>query len=160
MASAFRWLRAHPGVTATAIISIVLLQVAIGIAQMRRDAAPPAEVAQSGQPSGDNPLVTPPQQVRLSGLVAEYEQNEVAAQQRWGGRLVEIADATVQQISLDAFNQPYLVLVGRSGGLAQATFADGQADKVARIPRGVDIAGLVCTVDGLTVGQLFLKNCH
>jgi hypothetical protein len=94
-----------------------------------------------------------------SSLVLAYEQNEVAADQAWKGRYVELQSEIVVQISKDAFDRPYLVLQGSYGGVYHAQLREGEEAIVARLVPGTRLTGTTCRVDGLMLGTVILSEC-
>lgn len=92
-------------------------------------------------------------------LQSEYEKNEVAADQQYKGKLISVS-GTVKSIDKSFGNT---ILIGLNGGqnpfiYPRAIMSGGYENWVGNLKKGDDI-GMVCTVNGMTVGSASIGNC-
>ena len=72
-----------------------------------------ASAPATGVPAGDGPpppaKKATPQVVALASLIADYDKNQLAAEKKWGGKLVTVT-GKIRNISEDILGKPYLSL--------------------------------------------------
>jgi tRNA_anti-like len=84
-------------------------------------------------------------------IAADYEQNEIAADERFKGRRIRIT-GTIHDIGKDILDAPYLSL-GSGSTEVQATFERDEAPSLARLLRG-QIVSMTCVGAGKLVWPL------
>lgn len=91
-------------------------------------------------------------------LYRDYKDNEVAADQKYKGRIV-VVSGTIQSIGKDILDQAYIV-IGGEGFLdgVQCMFTKGEESSVARLSNGQRVA-VKGEVSGKMVGNVLLKKC-
>lgn len=100
---------------------------------------------------------TPEIQVTASQLLASYNENEVAADNIYRGRIIEVS-GTIESIDKDAFDN---VIVSLAGGASQSVYARLQKTErliAANLSPG-DGQTMVCRGEGRTVGTPVLTEC-
>lgn len=101
-----------------------------------------AQAEQARQEVASLPTVT------ASEMVAAYEGNTVAADQRFKGKKFKVS-GTVSDINTDMFGNPYLVLRSSGNPFNQPQFAFDQAAgaELAKVNKGAKVS-MVCTGKG------------
>jgi len=97
--------------------------------------------------------------VSASTLYSEYESNEVAADNKYKDKVIEVS-GQVEDIGKDITDSMYLKLGSgekRSIGGVQAFFSDKYSDQLAKIQKGANVT-LKCKCNG-KMGNVLLKNC-
>ena len=94
--------------------------------------------------------------VAAEALTAAYEANEVDADDRFKGRILEVS-GVVDSIGKDLLDDPYVTLEGARFRRAQALFTKGDEPKLARLRKGQELT-VKCRCDGL-FGNVVLKAC-
>jgi hypothetical protein len=99
------------------------------------------------------------EQVTVDSLLMAYQQNEVAANQRFKDKFVAVA-GQVEAISSGAFDNDLLVgiSVPYYPGQLTASISSSQRDKVASLARGMLIA-VNCTIRGKSLGAVIGEDC-
>ena len=91
-------------------------------------------------------------------LAREYENNEVAADAKYKGKIV-IVSGTIQDIGKDVMDEPYII-IGGSGFLdgVQCFFTESEESSVAHLSKGqrVSVKG---EVSGKIIGNVLVKKC-
>lgn len=92
-------------------------------------------------------------------LVDAYVANEVAADQRFKDRYLEVS-GDVDAIGKDIAETPYLILHGRleSARSVQASFSKADADRLAKVEKGQWVT-VTCRCRGLLM-HVQLDQCH
>jgi hypothetical protein len=92
-------------------------------------------------------------------LAAEYSANEVAADNKYKGKRVAVT-GVVTQISKDIADEIFIVLSTGDNPFegVQAYLGKGTATEAAKLSKGQKV-GLVCSVDGMMVGHVVLRDC-
>lgn len=99
----------------------------------------------------------PVQSVTASELYADYDANEVAADQKWKGRTVAIS-GTVENIGRDIVDEPYVTLEGGDFWSVQCFFADESG--LAALSSGETVV-LIGVVDGMALGtNVIVEDCR
>jgi hypothetical protein len=129
-----------------------------------KNSSPPATPAATGQatpPANQGATVSAapaatPAAIHVKGpdLLRDYRKNEVAADDKYKGKLVEVDDI-VSDIQAGALSGAWLNL---SGGSLRAGFEDAEKGPVAKLQKNQRVT-VVCTCNGLTLGTLFLRDC-
>ena len=112
--------------------------------------------------TNNNPATTAPKEdiikISASDLLAEYDANEVAADNKYKGKKVEITGA-VDSIGKDIFGSVYVTLKTDNGFISiQCYFSEkAEIDKVATLKEGdwVTVTGIV---DGRSI-NIVVKKC-
>jgi hypothetical protein len=97
--------------------------------------------------------------VTATALTKEYDDNEIAADQKYKGKTVQIT-ASVKDIGKDILNEPYITFSdGKefSLGGVQCYFKRDERDKIGSLKKGQKIT-IQGVVDGLMM-NVQLKNC-
>jgi putative nucleic acid binding protein len=92
-------------------------------------------------------------------LINDYKANEIAADQRYKGRVVQVSGA-VDSIGKDIMDSMYLTLSsGEEFGLTsvQCFFNDSAGASLARLQKGERVT-VICVCDG-KFGNVILKDC-
>lgn len=91
-------------------------------------------------------------------LIAEYEKNEVSADQRLRGKRLNVR-GQISSIGKDIFDNPFVVLAGGGEGVhdAQLYFDDPARSKLGDLRKGQSLTAS-CVVDGM-LGNVSLKDC-
>jgi hypothetical protein len=112
------------------------------------------------EPTGSSEEITPTVSYTLSAadLYGEYENNAVAADQKYQGQLVEVSGKIIE-IGTEILGKPYVVL-GPSDYVyhVQCVFAYNDESTVANLSKGQSV-----TLQGEVVGQLGwvnMKECR
>lgn len=106
-------------------------------------------------------IITPtPIVISSKKLQTEYEKNEVAADQKFKGKLVSVS-GIVKSLDKTIGNN---IQIGLNGGsnmfiYPRAEMAQGHEDWVANLDKGNDI-GLVCTIKGMLIGAVYMDQCE
>lgn len=92
-------------------------------------------------------------------LQNEYEKNEVAADQKFKGKLVAVS-GNVKSLDKSIGDS---IMIGLNGGsnmfiYPRAEMSKGYENWVASLNKG-DSIGLVCNVSGMTVGAVYMDDC-
>ena len=82
---------------------------------------------------------TPSYTLSADQLYREYESNEVAADEKYKGKIV-IVSGKIQDIGKDIMDEPYIV-IGGEGFLdgVQCSFAKSQESSIARLSKGQNV---------------------
>lgn len=98
--------------------------------------------------------------VTASVLTREYEANEVAADQKFMGKTVEVT-GVVDSIAKDILNTPYVTLEGNRqyGTRVQCMFNKGDEAKLATLSKGQKIK-LVGTVKSGKLFNVLVDDCR
>lgn len=93
-------------------------------------------------------------------LVAEYNENEVAADSKYKGKRV-IIDGVVSQVGKDITNDVYITLSAGANPLegVQAYPIKEKADAAGELRKGQEIS-VVCKVDGQMIGLVVARECE
>jgi hypothetical protein len=116
---------------------------------LRRDPEPAAGPVSSAPPA--------PVEVSSDRLQADYAANEVAADQRYRGRVLRVTGAVraIRQV----FNSPYLELWTTSEfNNVDAMFDRSWADRLARVKVGDHVA-VRCVGAGMAISSPWLESC-
>ncbi|MFM2279002.1 MAG: hypothetical protein RLZZ444_1233 [Pseudomonadota bacterium] len=100
----------------------------------------------------------PPLETTALELVKDYEANEAAAQQKYGGKILNVS-GVINSIELDIGDDPYLVLRGKdeySG--AHAALDDANKPKAAQLSKGQKVV-VTCQSVSEIGGTPMLKDC-
>ena len=123
-------------------------------------------IGSSGSNTGSsNPTNPPapaaPQAIKVSAedLREAYEQNEVAAEKKYGDQLVEVT-GIVNNVGTDILNNVYVTLsTGEYLKSIQCYFeADDEIDKVATLVEGQEVT-ILGTCNGLSLTNVTVKEC-
>lgn len=102
--------------------------------------------------------VTPPLPVTATELFNAYQDNEAAAQARFGGRRLEVS-GIVDGVDLDILNKPIVKLVTPNQFMsAQATLTEESASSASSLAKGQKIV-LHCKSVGEVIGTPMLRDC-
>jgi len=128
---------------------------AIGAALMPSSKPAPARIGSS--PTTQEPVAETAIPISTTALVSAYDSNEVAADERYKGKLL-IVTGTVENVAKDILGNLYVVL--RGGHIirsVQCYFGDEHTEELANLSKGsrVRIKG---RCDGLLMNVL-LKDC-
>lgn len=139
--------------TSTRRLVALLLGGGAWFAIMLACASPEQEEADvSGQP----PEVT----TSAAQLSHDYEANEVAADARYKGRIVQVT-GTVESVGKDLTDTMYVSLSGGDPyqiiGLVQCFFAASHQSELARMQKGMMVT-VKCKCDG-KFGNILMKGC-
>ena len=101
---------------------------------------------------------TPDYVLSANTLFKEYDKNNVAADAKYEGKIVEVS-GTIQSIGKDIMDTAYLV-IGGSGFLdgVQCMLPRGQEGLVARVSKGQYVT-LKGKVSGQIMGNVIVNNC-
>lgn len=99
--------------------------------------------------------------VTAKTLTKDYSDNEVAADQKYKNKSSYfLVSGAIDSISKDFTGTPYVSLRGNEMfHNVQARFSDGAVDILATLKKGQTVS-FVCTVSGLVVAQVMLRNCE
>lgn len=123
------------------------------VAQAEASANAPAEAAEAAE-AVEAPVAL---KVAANKLFADYEANEVAADNQYKGQLLEVS-GTVAGISKDFTDKVYVEVA--TGNPFSSIHARGIADDVAAgLSKGAKIT-LVCQGSGLVMGSPILEDCQ
>lgn len=115
--------------------------------------------AASVSPQAAPPGAPAPLAVTAKELAAAFEANEVAAQQRYGGKLLAVT-GTVAGITLDFMDEPVVQLEGANQFLpVQADFDKPDAAAVAALEKGRKLT-VVCEELSEAIGSPMLDGCR
>lgn len=135
--------------------------VVVAIVGSRFDTSKPA-TASTAQAPAAAPQAQPKKEfVSTSAreIFAEYEANEVAADQKYKGKEVVIV-GTVQSIDKDAFNNIVVHLQTPNQFMSvSATLQDKYESEAARMNKG-EVLGFSCTGAGRIIGSPVLRDCR
>jgi hypothetical protein len=92
-------------------------------------------------------------------IFADYDANEVAADQKYKGKEVDIV-GTVQSIDKDAFDNIVVHLQTPNRFMSVSAMLDSKYETEAARMSKADIVGFVCTGAGRVVGSPVLKSCR
>jgi hypothetical protein len=96
--------------------------------------------------------------VSATTLYSDYEANEVAADEKYKGKVLEVS-GTINSIGKDILNTPYVALTTNNViSTVQCMFEKSEADKLVELKKNTKI-----TVHGEIQGKLgniVLKNCE
>ena len=132
-------------------VIIALAVLIIGNTGSKDSASTPAETTEATKPQGIK--------VTAKELRDAYEQNEIAAQKKYDGQLVEVT-GIVDNIGDDIFNDVYITLsTGKPLRSIQCYFEeDAEIDKVATVISGQEIT-VVGTCKGLALTSVTVRDC-
>jgi hypothetical protein len=105
------------------------------------------------------PLTEPSIVVTAPMLVSEYEANEIAADRKYKGRILQVS-GTVDSIAKDILDTMYVTLdSGQEFGITsvQCFFDESAASSLSQLSKGLTIT-VVCHCDG-KFGNVLLKSC-
>lgn len=95
--------------------------------------------------------------ISAADLFAEYEANEVAADKKYKGKVLEIS-GVVDDIGKDFLDEMYVTLAaGKHFGHVRASFGEAHADRVASLQKGQSLR-LKCRCEGKMM-SVMVKNC-
>ncbi|HUY26166.1 MAG TPA: hypothetical protein VMV27_01995 [Candidatus Binataceae bacterium] len=102
---------------------------------------------------------TPELSINAIRLVEDYEANEVAADQKYKGKTIEV-NGMVGSVGKDILNSMYVTLGQREDDIASAQlfFAKEHENELASLSRG-QFLDAVCVCDGKMM-NVILKNCQ
>jgi hypothetical protein len=99
---------------------------------------------------------SPAYRIGADALYAEYQANQVAADQKYKGQVV-VVSGTIRDIGKDLMDQPYIQL-GKSALLGvKCTFVKSDSSPIANLQKGQSV-----TVKGRVAGQIvdvMIKDC-
>jgi hypothetical protein len=96
--------------------------------------------------------------INAKDLYKAYENNEIAAGQKYQGKIVEV-QGTISTIGKDIMGSPYVGLkTSNVIGLIQCLTADSENSRVAELNKGQSVT-VVGKVIGFTFGMLEIDNC-
>ncbi|ADG61221.1 hypothetical protein D6D94_01120 [Moraxella catarrhalis] len=101
----------------------------------------------------------PPMMVSATEIASDYDDNEVAADQKYKGKMLEVS-GNVARIDSGVGDKAIVQLVGKNE--FQTVSAQGNNDftqYATTLKKGQDIV-LVCKGDGEVIGSPQLKNCQ
>ena len=117
--------------------------------------------ANTPQPATSNTAASmPPPSITADSLFAAYEGNEVAADETFKGRVMEIT-GRIGTINKDFMDSVYITLPSSENMFmgVHATIVDSETAKAASLRRGGRIR-LACEVEGKVVTDVVVKNCR
>jgi hypothetical protein len=95
--------------------------------------------------------------VNAAQLYAEFDQNPIIAEQKYGGRYVE-----TEGLIKDIESSPPVLLLGMNmsthSGL-RAEFPESEASQLANVRKG-DRATVICLVQKHVVAWVYMTNCR
>lgn len=96
--------------------------------------------------------------VTTENLLKEYEANEVAADEKYKSKLVEIT-GTVYKIDKDIFETPQ-IRFSKNNTISSVvcSFSKNNTDQLSKVSIGQSL-NLKGTVKGMTLGSVYLKDC-
>lgn len=111
----------------------------------------PTQATELSDPYADAIVIT------ANDLYSAYENNEIAAEQKYTGKLIELT-GTIYDIGIDIFDDAYIVLdCGQHLKKIQCYFEDDQLDAAAELQKGQSVT-LVGICKGLTL-NIVVKDC-
>jgi hypothetical protein len=99
-------------------------------------------------------------QVKIDKILSDYKNNQVAADNKYKGNLVQVT-GIVDDVKKDIMSNPYVTLgTGQQFELpqVQAFFTDSMNNQLAQLNKGSKIT-VVCKVDGLMIMNVLVKDC-
>jgi len=143
-----------PGVMKIGCLSVIAIIVVVVIIGMIAGPKPP-----SGQPASDSGKpADPPMKVTAEELFKAYDDNEAAAQQKYGSRPL-LVSGSVSKIDLDIVDNPVVMLRTSNEFMpAQAALADESKAKAPSLSKG-EAVDLLCDDVSEVIGTPMLKNC-
>lgn len=138
--------------TPIAVLGGAILSVTIGAIWSSRTPDPVVGEAVST-------AVPPALQVSIDELVSAYDANEVAAQRKYGGAILEVT-GKVDSISLDYEDKPFVTFASEAViPPVQAKFTDAGGEATADLVKGQDVA-LRCGGVSEMMGTPMLSGCE
>lgn len=110
-------------------------------------------------PSSDDPSVSDPMKISPTDLIEAYQQNEVAADEKYKDKTVEIS-GSIKSIGTDVLGDVYITLdCGELFQSIQCYFKSGaETDKVNFLVKGQNIT-IVGKCKGLSITNILIKDC-
>lgn len=133
------------------VIVVILLLMAVGFSLTSTAKGTPVSTTTSAGSTAapEVPAQTPPMQVTADALYSAYNQNEVAADAKYKGNVVEVS-GIINTIGKDVLNTPYVTL--NAGEYAfpdvQCMFSQADESQLATLSSGQRI-----TMDGVVSGE-------
>ncbi len=140
-----------------ALVFLLFVLLAIFAPDPEESGEAPASVDFSGDAIGSNEL-TVPIEVTTDDLAKAYDENEMAAQQRFGGRWLRVT-GTVRSIALDISDEPIVNFESSTLLPIQATFVDEAMASTGTLKKG-QIATLFCSEVSEVLGTPMLGGCE
>lgn len=102
------------------------------------------------------PKKAAPMAVSAKQLIAAYQDNEVAADNAYKGKLLQV-EGRVDRIAKNAFDEPYIAI----GGMFQAVHCSprGQDAELAALKKG-QLVRVEGTGNGMLIGEVMLDDCQ
>jgi hypothetical protein len=127
----------------------------------RQSSTGPGPAAAVARPTGADQAPSasvPPLDIDARKLAAAYEENEVAADDKYKGRSLRVA-GTVQAISKDFMGDVYVQLASQNEFMPTNAYVEkSQRAAAAGLKKGQRIT-VLCTGDGLIVASPILRAC-
>jgi hypothetical protein len=103
--------------------------------------------------AANNAPSEPPIKISASDLYASYHANEVAADGKYKGRILEVR-GIVTTIGKDVLDNPYVSLAGSDNEFesVNAYFGKDKADELAKLSKGESIS-VTCRGNGMSIGS-------
>lgn len=130
--------------------------IVFGLVALAGCGAPPSD---GGDSAGDAPAATvEPLKVTSQELGRAYEDNEVAAQQTYGDKPLEVS-GTIRSIELDFMDNPVLSLRGANEfSNVMANLGEEGKAVASRLSRGQDVT-VTCAKVSEVIGSPILDDC-
>lgn len=119
----------------------------------------PSSSVSSGAPQAAVPAKEPPQAIKVSAsdLMAEYDANEIAADAKYKGKLLEVS-GTISDIGKDILDNPYIALKTQEAfSSVQCMLKDSEKDRASSLAKGTQI--IVQGTDGGKLLNVFVRDC-
>ncbi|WKZ83960.1 OB-fold putative lipoprotein [Ralstonia pickettii] len=141
------------------LFGLAFVAIIIGVLSDLTDPKPKAASAPAtGKPVEAAAAAEPPLPVKAQELFGAYEDNEVAADQKYKDKSL-LVTGTVQSIDKDFTDSIVVKLASGNPFMAVHAYLDDQhAAMAASLKKGAKVA-LVCVGDGRIVGSPMLKGC-
>ena len=137
------------------IACLSLIPLALASMTACGDASAPASTGASAAAAAP---AEPPVEVKGSTLAKDYEENTVAADQKYKGKRLLIT-GVITDISTDFTGDPYVVVRGTNDSMGpQLQFKKADLDQLASLKKGATIKAL-CTGNGDIAKSPMNKNC-
>ncbi len=120
--------------------------------------ATPEQPARPEQAPRAEKMERRPARITASALFAAYDANEVAADQRYKGQVVEVS-GTIRAISKDVFETPFVSFETENPFLSVHCYFDkADTPRLARLAKNERLAA-IGEVSGKTLGSVIVKKC-
>ena len=155
--------KAHVSLSKGLKIAVVIILLIIAGVVLPKDQKPTVISATDTQPTTQNNQPQPQQpalKVTAVKLEADYKSNQVAADAKYKGKLVQVT-GSVESIGKDIMDTPYITLKGDQYGInnIQCMFSKGDESVLAQVSKG-DQLTLQGTVSGDAILNILVNDCQ